>query len=291
MSTGQDSGEQTGSIAIFEVMGSDEKFASSAVRLWTVIAEAADEHPAKPRHLYLEIKGHRNPVGELDAEASLLMDEFLTKVLMPYVDEAHTPRGVIRNPNGQRGLPRQMPPGDMSVEAVAELAEFAERDANRSGQSNVEVWLISATTLEALADAVDEVSNFVDGSSVRIIEGRTDIEAENGELGFLPIIPEPDGRIGPTPYRGVLSLRERDDEGERFTLFILESGDLRRISSALVSLGGQVRSEIPVEGLYDHVAFHRDEQGHEVGPQLKHLVVQLVNDTATVVACESHPLA
>jgi hypothetical protein len=125
MSTGQDSREPTGKIAIFQVMGSDEDFASNAIRLWMSIADAAEKQPGKLRHLFLDIGGHRDAAGELDAEALLLLDEFLKKVLMPYLDEAQTPLGLIRNSAGQQDPPRQIPLGDSSDEAVAKLAEFA----------------------------------------------------------------------------------------------------------------------------------------------------------------------
>jgi hypothetical protein len=75
-----------------------DTFSEAAAVLHAIVEEAAAQFPGRPRHLYLDVEGHRNPAGGFDRDAYELMAHFVPRALMRYLDEARTPLCVFSNP-------------------------------------------------------------------------------------------------------------------------------------------------------------------------------------------------
>ncbi|MFJ9647190.1 HNH endonuclease [Streptomyces sp. NPDC101206] len=80
----------------------EEDFAKCATRLFSILKKAAATSPGTPRHLYLDVQGHRNAAGGYDADALEIIREFLLGFLGPYLTEISTPLYHVRNPEQQR---------------------------------------------------------------------------------------------------------------------------------------------------------------------------------------------
>ncbi|MEV8451820.1 HNH endonuclease [Streptomyces sp. NPDC052095] len=80
----------------------EEDFTKCATRLFTILKQAAATAPGAPRHLFLDVQGHRNAAGGFDADAVEIMQEFLLGFLGPYLTEISTPLFQVRNPGPQR---------------------------------------------------------------------------------------------------------------------------------------------------------------------------------------------
>lgn len=89
-------------IAIYHVFLAEETFASAARMLVRLVAQAQENMPNQPRVLYLEIDGHRNEKGGFDKDMAELLIEFMCENLMPYLSEAHTPLGDLKNTKMQK---------------------------------------------------------------------------------------------------------------------------------------------------------------------------------------------
>ncbi|WP_019066063.1 HNH endonuclease [Streptomyces hokutonensis] len=89
-------------IALYHDMRVEEDFTKCATRLFTVLKTAAGTSPGAPRHLYLDIQGHRNAAGGYDADALEIIRDFLLGFLGPYLTEISTPLYHVRNPEPQR---------------------------------------------------------------------------------------------------------------------------------------------------------------------------------------------
>lgn len=89
-------------IALYHDMRVEEDFTKCATRLFSTLTLAAEKCPGAPRHVYLDIQGHRNAAGGYDADAREIIQEFLLGFLGPYVTEITTPLYHARNPEPQR---------------------------------------------------------------------------------------------------------------------------------------------------------------------------------------------
>ncbi|MEW2167401.1 HNH endonuclease [Streptomyces sp. NPDC007084] len=87
---------------MYHDMRVEEDFTKCATRLFAVLKTAARVSPGAPRHVYLDIQGHRNAVGGFDADALEIVREFLLGFLRPYLTEITTPLYRVRNPEPQR---------------------------------------------------------------------------------------------------------------------------------------------------------------------------------------------
>lgn len=72
-------------IALYHDMRVEEDFNKCATRLFSILKNAAAMRPGAPRHLYLDIQGHRNSAGGYDADALEIMQEYLMGFLGPYL--------------------------------------------------------------------------------------------------------------------------------------------------------------------------------------------------------------
>lgn len=88
-------------IAIYHDMAVYENFERCAHRIFAVLQATQRRHPGAPRHLYLDIQGHRNDVGAYDRDAWELMRYFVLDFLMPFLTEVHIPICQVRNNEGQ----------------------------------------------------------------------------------------------------------------------------------------------------------------------------------------------
>ncbi|MEU9196484.1 HNH endonuclease [Streptomyces hundungensis] len=95
-------GAQPKGVALYHDMRVEEDFTKCATRLFSILKSAAATSPGAPRHVYLDIQGHRDADGDYDADAREIMREFLPGFLGPYLTEIDTPLFHAKNPEPQR---------------------------------------------------------------------------------------------------------------------------------------------------------------------------------------------
>lgn len=96
-------------IAIHHVMEADDDFDDTADMLFQLVRKAEDNHPGKPRYLYLDVQGHRNSSGGYDHDALEIIKEYTLGFLAPYLTEVHNPFGQFRAHRAQRNdLPERI---------------------------------------------------------------------------------------------------------------------------------------------------------------------------------------
>jgi hypothetical protein len=92
-----------GGVALYHVVKGDEGFDDAARMLLGIVQTAAREHPGKPRHLFLDIEGHRNQAGGWDQEMYELQADFLTGFLGQWLTSIPSLHGGDRlRRDGQR---------------------------------------------------------------------------------------------------------------------------------------------------------------------------------------------
>ena len=89
-------------IALYHDMRVEEDFTKCATRLFSILRAAAATRPGAPRHLYVDVQGHRNAAGGYDADALEIIRDFLLGFLGPFFTEISTPLYQVRNPEPQR---------------------------------------------------------------------------------------------------------------------------------------------------------------------------------------------
>lgn len=67
-------------IAIYHVVFKRENFGDAVKALVKCVWEAQQKFPNQPRHLYLDIDGHRNKDGGLDSDMWELVSEFILDI-------------------------------------------------------------------------------------------------------------------------------------------------------------------------------------------------------------------
>ncbi|MFF9525669.1 HNH endonuclease [Streptomyces achromogenes] len=93
---------QPKSIALYHDMRVEEDFTKCATRLFSILKKAAAASPGAPRHLFLDVQGHRNAAGGYDADALEIIQDFVLGFLGPYLTEISTPLYRASNPEPQR---------------------------------------------------------------------------------------------------------------------------------------------------------------------------------------------
>ncbi|WNV74344.1 hypothetical protein [Geodermatophilus sp. DSM 44513] len=98
-------------IALYHRVFATEDFDTAADMIFQTVKKAAVEHAGKPRHLYLDIDGHRNDAGGFDHDMCELQKHFLIGYLMHWLTELHLPvmqGSAVRNPNQREDLPKHL---------------------------------------------------------------------------------------------------------------------------------------------------------------------------------------
>ena len=90
------------SVSLYHVVRSRENFETAAKALLDLVRAAIDRSPDEPRHLFLDIDGHRNSEGGFDHDMFELQQNFLIGWLMPFLSEATFPLGNVGNPKPLR---------------------------------------------------------------------------------------------------------------------------------------------------------------------------------------------
>ncbi|MEV7835457.1 HNH endonuclease signature motif containing protein [Streptomyces subrutilus] len=78
-------------VAIYHDMKVYENFERSARRIFEMVRQAQTASPGAPRHLYIDVQGHRNSAGGYDHDAFELIHDFALVHLGKYLTELHTP--------------------------------------------------------------------------------------------------------------------------------------------------------------------------------------------------------
>ncbi|MFB7785987.1 HNH endonuclease [Streptomyces vinaceus] len=97
-----DSPQEPKAIVLYHDMRVEEDFRKCATRIFAILRKAAATSPGAPRHLYLDIQGHRNAAGGYDGDALEIIQEFLLGFLFPYVTKISTPLYQAENSEPQR---------------------------------------------------------------------------------------------------------------------------------------------------------------------------------------------
>ena len=84
-------------IAIYHRVMRRENFEKAAQDLLMLTAEAQKKAPGKPRVLYVDIDGHRNPAGGFDEDMLELQKDFGIGFLLQYCKEVHFPLASVVN--------------------------------------------------------------------------------------------------------------------------------------------------------------------------------------------------
>lgn len=90
-----------GAVLLYHAVYSDEGFDKAAHDIHTMIRFAARKFPGLPRHLYMDIDGHRNEHGGFDHDMYEIQQEFLLGTMSAYLTEIHVPLINARNPKQQ----------------------------------------------------------------------------------------------------------------------------------------------------------------------------------------------
>jgi hypothetical protein len=83
--------------AVYHAVKRHEDFETAAQMLFELTREAAQRFPGKPRHLFLDIDGHRNSEGGFDHDMLELQQQFLMEFIGPYYSEVHAPLVNFKN--------------------------------------------------------------------------------------------------------------------------------------------------------------------------------------------------
>lgn len=103
-------------VAIYHVVYVHEDFDDAARKLVELIKHAQKNYPGRPRHLYLDIEGHRNTAGGFDRDMFELQGPFGVKFLMQWLTSFHCPiAGIQRAPTA--------PPQDDDIPDVLLISE------------------------------------------------------------------------------------------------------------------------------------------------------------------------
>jgi hypothetical protein len=126
---GDASGRLRGPIAIYHSIFAGEDFEVSAKTLWTLVANAQERMPGRPRWLFLDIEGHRNSEGGFDHDMWELQRNFVLGGLCRYLKKAYMPLIAVENPKAQRNdVPKQVNilPASERLEAAIKSASEME---------------------------------------------------------------------------------------------------------------------------------------------------------------------
>ena len=97
-----------GGVGLYHVVYAHEGFQDAATKLYEILAAAIAEKPDAPRHLYLDIDGHRDDGGGYDHDMHRLLSSFIPDSLGPYLTSwSQAPDGTQRvlNANQRNDLP------------------------------------------------------------------------------------------------------------------------------------------------------------------------------------------
>jgi HNH endonuclease len=89
-------------VAVYHVVLEHEAFETAAETLWKLIAFAQERRPGQPRHLFLDIEGHRRQNGFFDHDMWELQRHFVLGPLFRYLKRACMPVVGMENPHAQR---------------------------------------------------------------------------------------------------------------------------------------------------------------------------------------------
>ena len=90
-----------GRVLLYQLVHAYEGFEDAARAIWELLTEAQRRFPDAPRHLFLDVEGHRNSAGGYDAEMYELQFNFILQSLMPFFTEVAIPLISLENPKPQ----------------------------------------------------------------------------------------------------------------------------------------------------------------------------------------------
>lgn len=113
-------------VALYHCVYAHERFEVAAKAIWELIVEAQKSFPGKPRHLYLDIEGHKNKKGGFDDDMWELQRHFILGALARHLKRMYLPLIAVQRNKAQRNdLPQEIRIMDSEKleEAIANLDE------------------------------------------------------------------------------------------------------------------------------------------------------------------------
>jgi HNH endonuclease. len=95
-------------VAIYHYVYKHEDFIITANILFKLLQNAQRQFPDKPRHLYLDIEGHRNNLGGYDNDMFEIQRYFLLENFLKYFTEIHIPFGNVKNDEQNNIVPDEL---------------------------------------------------------------------------------------------------------------------------------------------------------------------------------------
>lgn len=121
--------------AIYHRVFKQEKFEKAAADIFKLVRAAQEKFPNGPRHLYLDIDGHKNRKGGFDEDMYELQRHFILGFLFPFLTEVHCPLYDVKNPNTQRNdLPDEL---DIYSEQEVKVMPHAKREELAKAAENL----------------------------------------------------------------------------------------------------------------------------------------------------------
>lgn len=96
-------------LVIYHCVSAHEDFAAAAKTIWELIVAAQKTSPGTPRHLYLDIEGHKNQEGGFDDDMWELQRHFILGTSSRYLKRMYLPLVDVERKKAQRNdLPQQL---------------------------------------------------------------------------------------------------------------------------------------------------------------------------------------
>lgn len=89
-------------VVLYHCVFPEEDFDTSAKTIFELIRWAQEQFPGHPRHLYLDIDGHRNNKGGYDHDMHELQRHFILGFMLKYLCKAFLPLVAVENNKLQR---------------------------------------------------------------------------------------------------------------------------------------------------------------------------------------------
>jgi hypothetical protein len=95
-------------IAIYHIVKSRDKFENSANEIYELVYSAKQEYPNEQIHLYVDIEGHKNKDGGFDNDMFELQTQFITGLILQYINSVTMPLGSTKNIQMNKEMPPKL---------------------------------------------------------------------------------------------------------------------------------------------------------------------------------------
>lgn len=114
---------RTSPVALYHVVFENEGFEESAQILFKMIERTQKLYPGRPRHLFLDIEGHRNENGSFDEDMFELQRHFVLGYLGQFLSELFMPLLHVKMKTQSNDIPSKILVAEDKATAVQLLKE------------------------------------------------------------------------------------------------------------------------------------------------------------------------